>query len=110
MPAVHIDSVSFSYSSAIDVLTDLSFSLGPGWSGLVGENGTGKTTPLRLVTGDLTPTAGRVLVDPSDAIIGWCPQVVDELTPDIGHFAESWDAHDAALRGRLSLDAASLEL
>jgi ATPase subunit of ABC transporter with duplicated ATPase domains len=43
------------------VLDDVDWSIGPGARiGLVGVNGTGKTSVLRLLTGDLTPTAGTI--------------------------------------------------
>jgi ATPase subunit of ABC transporter with duplicated ATPase domains len=43
------------------LLDDLSWSIGPGARiGLVGVNGTGKTSLLRLLTGDLAPDSGRV--------------------------------------------------
>jgi ABC transport system ATP-binding/permease protein len=43
------------------VLDDVDWSIGPGERiGLVGVNGTGKTSVLRLLTGDLAPTAGTV--------------------------------------------------
>jgi ABC-type branched-subunit amino acid transport system ATPase component len=35
--------------------------------GLIGPNGSGKTTLLNLVSGVLSPTAGRVLIDGADA-------------------------------------------
>ncbi len=43
------------------LLKDLSWSIGPGMRiGLVGVNGSGKTSLLRLLTGELSPDAGRV--------------------------------------------------
>ena len=43
------------------LLDDLSWSIGPGARiGLVGVNGTGKTTLLRLLDGELSPESGRV--------------------------------------------------
>ncbi len=43
------------------ILDDVTWLIGPGDRlGVVGANGSGKTTMLRLVTGDLTPDAGRV--------------------------------------------------
>ena len=49
---------------------------------VVGENGTGKTTLLRILAGDLRPDAGRVVIQ---GRAGYCPQtvVLDEaLTVD----------------------------
>ena len=43
------------------VLDGIDWSIGPGARiGLVGVNGTGKTTVLRLLTGDVAPTAGTI--------------------------------------------------
>ena len=109
MPAVHLDSVSFTYSSAVDVLIDVSLSLGPTWHGLVGENGAGKTTLIRLILGDLSPTRGQMRLDPSDAVVSFCPQIVEDLNPLVTEFARSWEAADAALRSRLGLDPENLE-
>jgi ATPase subunit of ABC transporter with duplicated ATPase domains len=40
---------------------------------VVGENGTGKTTLLRILAGDLRPDAGSVAIDGRP---GYCPQTV----------------------------------
>jgi branched-chain amino acid transport system ATP-binding protein len=40
--------------------------------GLIGPNGSGKTTTVNMITGFLKPSAGRVLVDGKD-ITGWSP-------------------------------------
>jgi len=42
--------------------------------GVVGVNGSGKSTILRILAGDLPPQAGSVSLSPRDAFIGWLPQ------------------------------------
>ena len=79
---------------------------GPGWSA---ENGTGKTTLLRLAAGELRPSSGRVLLDPPGGRVMSCPQTVEDLTDQVEEFARSWDGFDAALRNRLGLDPVDLE-
>ena len=68
------------YGSVIGV-NDISVDLGAGAHGLLGPNGAGKTTFLGLVTGQLRPTIGRVLVFGEPPFgnprvlrrIGYCP-------------------------------------
>lgn len=59
-PSVVLDDVSFHWPDGTVALRDVSGSFPAGRTGLVGRNGTGKTTLLRLVAGDLIPTAGRI--------------------------------------------------
>ncbi|MGV0625203.1 ABC-F family ATP-binding cassette domain-containing protein [Mycolicibacter minnesotensis] len=42
--------------------------------GVVGVNGAGKSTFLRILAGDLEPLDGTVDVAPADAFVGWLPQ------------------------------------
>ena len=46
MPAVHLRNLSFSFTTATDVLVDVDLHLGAGWTGVVGANGSGKSTLL----------------------------------------------------------------
>jgi len=58
------------------VLRDASFVLNAGEKvGLVGENGVGKSTLLRIIAGQIVPDAGRVVVGP-DITVGYLPQEV----------------------------------
>ncbi|MDP8958628.1 MAG: ATP-binding cassette domain-containing protein [Actinomycetota bacterium] len=107
MPSVHFQSVSFAYTSAVEVLSDVDLHLGPGWVGMVGPNGAGKSTLLRLIAGQLPPTEGQVMVDALVPPV-LCPQRVENLEPAIEGFAQTWDPEDVRLRGRLALDPEQL--
>jgi ATPase subunit of ABC transporter with duplicated ATPase domains len=54
--------LSFAWPDGTVVLDRLDTTFGPGRTGLVGANGTGKSTLLRLVAGELAPTSGTVRV------------------------------------------------
>src|SRR4029077_19055524 len=61
------------------LLDDLSWSIGPGMRiGIVGVNGSGKTTGLRLLQAELAPDSGRIKRG-STLRIGYLSQDVTEL-------------------------------
>ncbi|MFC8682415.1 ABC-F family ATP-binding cassette domain-containing protein [Microbacterium ureisolvens] len=59
-PAIVLDRVSFTWPDGTNALSDLSGSFGTGRTGLVGRNGSGKSTLMRLIAGELTPSAGHI--------------------------------------------------
>jgi ABC-2 type transport system ATP-binding protein len=60
-----LDGVSRWFGDRVAV-ADVSFTAGPGVTGLLGHNGAGKTTALRLVAGFTSPSRGRVRVGDAD--------------------------------------------
>ncbi|MCC7062666.1 MAG: energy-dependent translational throttle protein EttA [Planctomycetes bacterium] len=60
---IRFEKVNFAYDKEHNVVENLSFEMQPGdILGIVGPNGTGKTTCLKLITGRLKPDSGRVVV------------------------------------------------
>ncbi|MHC4644637.1 MAG: ATP-binding cassette domain-containing protein [Planctomycetota bacterium] len=58
---IKFDNVTFVYDSASEpILQNVSFHAMCGWSGVVGANGTGKTTLLKLASGLLEPLEGHI--------------------------------------------------
>jgi ATPase subunit of ABC transporter with duplicated ATPase domains len=65
---------------AADVLRDVSFTVGPGQRiGVVGPNGIGKSTLLRILAGEEEPDAGTVQRAPASLEVGRLPQEPDAL-------------------------------
>lgn len=57
---IEIDNVSFAYAKEL-ILKDIKFAVHRGdYLGIVGPNGGGKTTLLKIILGLLTPTSGQV--------------------------------------------------
>jgi ABC-type branched-subunit amino acid transport system ATPase component len=66
VPLLRVDAVDFAYG-AVQVLFGASFSVQPGEAfALVGANGAGKSTVLRVIAGLAAPSAGQVLFDGED--------------------------------------------
>jgi ATP-binding cassette subfamily B protein len=65
---IRFEDVSFTYPGASEpVLQNITLALEPGQSlALVGENGSGKTTMIKLLTRLYRPTSGRILLDGTD--------------------------------------------
>ena len=66
-PVLAVEGVSFGYGGARPLWRDLSFNLRAGdIVALIGANGTGKSTLLRLINGLLKPKAGRIALQGAD--------------------------------------------
>jgi ATP-binding cassette subfamily F protein 3 len=64
--------------AAAPLFHNLSFTVNPGERvGLIGPNGCGKTTLLRVILGDVSADTGGVIFSPPDLRIGYLPQGLD---------------------------------
>lgn len=77
MPSLVLSSVSFRWPDGSVALDRVSGSFGDGRTGLVGRNGTGKSTLLKLAAGVLAPTGGTIT---GDGEVAYLPQ---RLTLDV---------------------------
>ncbi|MBM7070018.1 ABC-F family ATP-binding cassette domain-containing protein [Actibacterium sp. 188UL27-1] len=60
MTSISIAHLSWHTPTNDAVFTDLNLTFGQGRTGLIGRNGTGKTTLLRLIAGELSPANGTI--------------------------------------------------
>jgi len=108
MGRLQLDGVAFAFGDADGLFRGVSLSLEPGWTGIVGPNGGGKSTLLRLLAGQLRPSAGvRIGPPPEDVVL--CPQRVDEPTPEVHQLAASLERRALRWQGHLGLEPQQLE-
>src|SRR5690242_6056403 len=80
MPSIVFSQVSFSWRDEHPLFTALSFTAGPGRTGLVAPNGAGKSTVLRLAAGELVPAAGSVSTDGTVGYLSQTLPLLDDRT------------------------------
>ena len=62
-PVIELEGVSFAFDNRQPVLSDVTLAVAPlSFACMIGPNGGGKTTLLKLILGLLEPTAGRIRV------------------------------------------------
>ena len=60
MKSISLLNISFAYSGSDDLFTDLSYSFSADKKvAIIGDNGVGKSTLLKIISGDLLPDSGR---------------------------------------------------
>src|SRR4026208_2445232 len=76
--------VSFEYDHIRQLLDEVSFSVRTGSRiTLMGQNGAGKSSLFKLITGELLPTAGRISRTPADATIAISRQTMPSGALDL---------------------------
>jgi ATPase subunit of ABC transporter with duplicated ATPase domains len=75
--SLHARNLKLTIGKAV-IFADVELQVAPGWRvGLVGPNGVGKSTLLRVLAGTQRIDAGKVTVVPASATIGYLPQEPD---------------------------------
>ncbi len=89
----------------LNLIEDCSFDLPRGGIvGLIGPNGTGKTTLLRMIIGQETPDAGTIELGPSVAL-SYVDQHRDALDDDKSVFEEITDGKDRIELGKVAVNS-----
>ncbi|HEV2507657.1 MAG TPA: ABC-F family ATP-binding cassette domain-containing protein [Mesorhizobium sp.] len=89
--SITLAGLGWSTPDGTSLLSDINLNFGPERTGLVGRNGTGKTTLLRLITATLSPRTGAVRVH---GTLGWMQQ---EIQPRPGESVGDLFAASSAL-------------
>src|SRR3546814_2385917 len=84
IPAITVSRLGWSTPDGRAVLSNLDLRFAPERTGIVGRNGVGKSTLLRLLTGDLAPSTGSVAIEGRIAMLRQTVQVApDETIADL---------------------------
>lgn len=84
MPAIAVSNLSWSLPDARPLFSDLNLTFTAERAGLVGRNGVGKTTLLKLIAGELAPASGDINVTGRIAVLRQSVQVApDETIADL---------------------------
>lgn len=93
--------VTYTHPAAQDpILNNVTIAFPQGWTGLLGDNGCGKSTLARLACGLIAPDAGTV----SNSLFAvYCPQEADEAPHALADFALDFGREARGLRTQLNL-------
>jgi len=112
---LRFDNVTFEYEEKKPLLEEVSFSIRKGAKiTLMGQNGAGKSTIFKLITGDIKPKEGKVAIG-DDVTIATAMQTVKkedlELTVE-EYFSKAFENSMANIRGQIIkvMEAVSLKV
>ena len=84
MPSISLSNLGWATPDGRTILSGLDLQFQPERTGIVGRNGVGKSTLLRLLTGELAPTSGHIAIDGTIAMVRQTVQVAaDESVADL---------------------------
>lgn len=105
MSSIVVSKLGWALPDGRPLFSDLDLTFGPERAGLVGRNGVGKTTLLKIVAGELAPRSGQVRVNGRTAVLRQSVQVgPDETVADLFGVREALALLARAARGEASAE------
>ena len=99
---ISLSNVTYTYPSALEpVLDNVSATFPSGWTGLLGDNGCGKTTLAKIACGIIKPDSGTVARVPFAA---FCAQEADVEPEAVFGFAADFGREARELRAALRIE------
>ena len=103
--SISVSNLSWSTPDRTPLFSGLTLSFGPERCGMVGRNGTGKSTLLRLIAGSLQPSAGQVRTSGTVALLAQeALSRPDDTIADLFMVRAALDLLDRAGAGRASAE------
>ncbi len=97
-----LSGVTYTYPSAVDpILNNVSITFPTGWTGLLGDNGCGKSTLVNIAAGIIKPDAGAVT---QGLVCALCPQDAAAPPENLSNFALDYGTEARRLRTAFNLE------
>lgn len=98
---VAVRDLSFSYAASVEpLLVGLDVAFPSGFTAIIGANGCGKTSLLKLLAGELLPDSGTI---EGNAFAVYCEQRTDTEPEQLSSLLDDWSPSAFELRGRLDV-------
>lgn len=99
---LNLNNITYTYeSAALPALSQVNLTFPVGWTGIIGDNGCGKTTLALIASGAVMPDSGHVL---PQLVSAYCPQDTSIAPPTLEAFATDWSSDALYLRDALAID------
>ncbi|WP_291288857.1 ATP-binding cassette domain-containing protein [Enorma sp.] len=97
-----LSGIRYTYPSALEpILNNVTISFAEGWTGLLGDNGCGKTTLAKIACGLIAPDAGSVS---PNLVCLYCAQETEDAPEALYDFASDFGREARMLRDALGLE------
>ena len=101
---LNLSNISYTYEGAVSPALDrVSVTFPQGWTGIIGDNGCGKSTLARVATGLIVPDEGSVA---PTLFAAYCPQDTSIVPAELSDLATDWGSEALQIRDALGIEDA----